>query len=104
MNDSALAAKSSIFKNGVIKEEFVCSREVILMCICSRVSKALKVTESAVREDLIPAPRLQVIASLNKWSQLNSLSCLFWSLAWNRTENLNYPWIFYLETELNITM
>lgn len=75
MNDSALAAKSSIFKNGVIKEEFVCSGEVILMCICSRVCKAPKVTESAVREDLFPAPRLQVIAIPNKCSQLNGLSC-----------------------------
>lgn len=66
MNDSALAAKSSIFKSRLIKEEFVCSREVILMCICSRVSKALKVTEPAVREDLSPAPSLQVIAIPNK--------------------------------------
>lgn len=72
MNDSALAAKPSIFKSRVVKEEFVYSREVILMCICSRVRKALKVTESAVREDLFPAPSLQATAIPNKWSQLNS--------------------------------
>lgn len=72
MNDSALAAKSSIFRSRAIKEEFVYSREVILTCICSRVRKALNVTESAVREDLFPAPSLQVIAIPNKGSQLNS--------------------------------
>lgn len=72
MNYSALAAKSFIFKNGVIKEAFICSREVILMYICRRVCKALKVTESAVGEDLFPNPRLQIIAILSKWSQLNT--------------------------------
>lgn len=73
MNDSALAAKSSIFRSRVIKEDFFFySREVILMCICSRVSKALKVTGSAVREDLFPGPSLQVTAILDKWAQLNS--------------------------------
>lgn len=72
MNDSALAAKSSIFRSRVIKEDLVYSREVILMCICSRVSKALKVTGSAVREDLFPAPSLQVTAIPDKWAQLNS--------------------------------
>lgn len=72
MNDCVLATKSSIFRGRVIEEEFVYSREVILMCICSRVRKALKVTGSAVREDLFPAPSLQVTAIPNKWTQLNS--------------------------------
>lgn len=71
MNYSVLAAKSHLFKNGAIKKEFICSQEVILMYLCRKVRKALKVTESAVGEDLFPPPRLQVIAILNKWSQLN---------------------------------
>lgn len=72
MNYSALAAKPFIFKNGVIKEEFIGSREVIQMYICRRVRKGLKVIECAVGEDLFPAPRLQVIAIPSKRSQLNS--------------------------------
>jgi len=72
MNYSALPAKSFIFKNGVIKEEFIGSREVILIYICRRMHKSLKVTECAVGEDLFPAPKLQVIAIPCKRSQLNS--------------------------------
>lgn len=48
MNYSLLAAKSFIFENGVIKEELICSWEIILMHICRRVHKALKVTQCAV--------------------------------------------------------
>lgn len=80
MNYSAQAAKSHFFKNGAIKEESICSQEVILMYFCRKVRKALKVTESAVGEDSFPPPSLKH----NRKSQL--------------------PWVLYPETELNITV